>query len=86
MLNFQPCETRNDYYCVVTQRDVHDKLCRHRIECYLAAFICDTADIAAQAENLLHAAGFNTGAVADGHGGNEDSVVIYMYKITPNTR
>ncbi len=83
---FQPDETRNNYYCGVTQRDVQDNLSRHRIERYLAAFICDNADIAAHAESLLHEAGFNTGAVADGHGGNEDSVVIYMYKITPDTR
>lgn len=85
-MHFQTGETRNDYYCGVTQRDVRDNLNRHNIERYLAAFICDNADIAAQAESLLHEAGFNTGAVANGHGGNEDSVVIYMYKITPNTR
>ena len=83
---FQPGETKNDYYCGVTQRDVRDNLNRHNIERYLVAFICDNADIAAQAESLLHEAGFNTGAAADGHGGNENSVVIYMYKITPNTR
>lgn len=86
LMNFQPGESKNDYYCGVTQRDVHDNLNRHNIERYLAAFICDNADIAAQTESLLHSAGFNTGAVADGHGGNENSVVIYMYRITPNTK
>lgn len=86
LMNFQPGESRNDYYCGIAQRDVHDNLSRHNIERYLTAFICDNADIAAQAESLLHEAGFNTGAVADGNGGNEDSVVIYMYRITPTTR
>lgn len=82
----EPGESSNDYYCGVTQRDVRPNLSRHHIRRYLAAFICDDADIAAKAESMLHEEGFNTGDIAGGHGGDEDSVVVYMYKITPETR
>lgn len=79
-------ESKNDYYCGVTN-DIENNLARHDIDSYLVGYECDTAEIAAQAEELLGKMGFDIGQV--GHGGNgaaEDSVYVYMYRKTEDTR
>ena len=79
-------ERRDDYSCGVTN-DIENNLARHNIDSYLVGYECDTAEIAAQAEELLGNMGFDIGQV--GHGGNgaaEDSVYVYMYRKTAETR
>lgn len=83
--NFKYGETKNDYYCGITQEDVSDNLTRHRITHYLVAYQCDNAEIAAEVETILGQKGFNIGDADGGNGGNNQSVVVYMYKISEDT-
>lgn len=78
-------ETKQNYYCGITQEDVSDNLTRHHITRYLVAYQCDNAEIAAEVETILGQNGFNIGDANGGNGGNEHSVVVYMYKITEET-
>ena len=82
---FKYGETKNDYYCGITQEDVSDNLTRHHITRYLVAYQCENAEIAAEVETILGQKGFNIGDADGGNGGNDQSVVVYMYKITEDT-
>lgn len=82
---FKYGETKKDYYCGITQEDVSDNLARHHITRYLVAYQCDNAETAADVETILGQKGVNIGDADGGNGGNDQSVVVYMYKITEET-
>ena len=82
---FENGERKKDYYCGITQEDVSDNLTRHNITRYLVAYQCENAEIAADVETILGQKGFNIGDADGGNGGNDQSVVVYMYKITEET-
>ena len=83
MIHYKLGETKKNYYCGITN-DVDERKELHNVEDFLVVIECDSFDTSSAIESALQADGFNVGASA-GHGRN-NSVYVYMYKITSSTR
>ena len=77
----------NNFYCGITN-DVEKNLARHNIDCYLVAYKCDSRVIASKIEEILKRKYyFDIGDVDyGGNGGVDDSVFVYMYRKTSQTK
>ena len=76
-VNQKPNETRENYYCGITNNIAHNKS-RHGVS-HLICVKCKDADTAAGVETMLRDMGFNIGEPRyEGNGGADDSIFVYM--------
>lgn len=78
-IDFDP----SDFYVGIA-KDSEGRAQWHKTEVY-AYIEIDSREIAGDVEKEMTRRGFNTGSRPD-NGGDEESVVVYIYPITPNTR
>lgn len=84
---FVPGEDKDDYYCGITsENEKTNTLERHQIESFLAIVNTGSQTVAAEVEEELGKEGYDIGEVDHGgNGGNEDSILVYMFKKTRDT-
>lgn len=78
---------KDNYYCGITsENEKTNTLKRHKIESFLAIVNTGSQTVAAEVEEELGKEGFDIGEVDHGgNGGNEDSILVYMFKKTKDT-
>ena len=73
----EPNETRNDYYCGITN-NIAQNQSRHGVP-HLICVKCKDAETSAGIETMLQNMGFNIGEPRyKGNGGVDDSIFVYM--------
>lgn len=84
---FVPGENKDDYYCGITsENEETNTLERHQIESFSTIVKTGSQTVAAEVERKLGEEGFDIGDVDyGGNGGNEDSILVYMFKKTRDT-
>lgn len=73
---------RGDYYCGITN-NLDRRAGEHKTE-FLGHVECDSKDTAIEVEILLGENGYDIGKKA-GNGAKDNSVFVYIYKMTPDT-
>lgn len=84
---FVPGENKDNYYCGITsENEKTNTLARHQIESFSTIVKTGSQTVAAEVEEKLGEEGFDIGDVKrGGNGGNEDSILVYMFKKTRDT-
>lgn len=73
---------RNEFYCGITN-NLEKREKQHNAK-FLCSVLCDSKDTAIEVEAFLGKNDYDIGAKA-GNGAKENSVYVYIYKITPAT-